>query len=86
MLRFDEKGGKSREIPVLHDLETFILEYRNAAAVAGEPKDSSFFRSAVRRTKTLSKNRMTTIDMYRMMKRLLKDSGLPLGLSPAPSA
>ena len=81
-LRFDEKGGKSREIPVRHDLETFILEYRNAAAAAGEPKDSPFFRSAVGRTKTLSKNRMTAIDMCRMMKRRLKGSGLPLRLSP----
>jgi hypothetical protein len=27
-LRFDEKGGKSREIPVRHDLEQFILGRR----------------------------------------------------------
>ena len=25
-LRFSEKGGKSREIPVRHDLEQFLLE------------------------------------------------------------
>lgn len=81
-LRFDEKNGKSREIPVRHDLETFLLEYRNAANVAEEPKDSPFFRSAVRRTKALSKNRMSAVDMCRMMKRRLKDSSLPLRLSP----
>jgi integrase/recombinase XerD len=30
-LRFDEKGGKSREIPVRHDLEGYLLGYRDAA-------------------------------------------------------
>lgn len=81
-LRFEEKGGKSREIPVRHDLESFILAYRNAAGLADGPKDGPFFRSAVRRTKTLSKNRMSGIDMCRMVKRRLKGSGLPLRLSP----
>lgn len=81
-LRFDEKGGKSREIPVRHDLEGFLLAYRNAAGLNEEPKDSPFFRSALRRTKTLTKNRMSAIDMCRMVKRRLKDAGLPLRLSP----
>jgi len=31
MLHFDEKGGKSREIPVRHDLEKMIVEYMTAA-------------------------------------------------------
>ena len=30
MLHFEEKGGKSREIPVRHDLEQIIFEYRPA--------------------------------------------------------
>src|SRR5262249_43857442 len=81
-LRFDEKGGKSREIPVRHDLEGFLLSYRDAAGLKDEPKDSPLFRSAVRRTKTLWKNRMSAIDMCRMVKRRLKDAGLPLRLSP----
>src|SRR4051812_19168246 len=81
-LRFDEKGGKSREIPVRHDLEGFLLAYRNAARLTEESKDSPFFRSAVRRTKALSKNRMSAIDMCRMVKRRLKDAGLPTRLSP----
>src|SRR3954447_5127241 len=81
-LRFDEKGGKSREIPVRHDLEGFLLAYRNAARLAEGPKDGPFFRSAVRRTRALSKNRMSAIDMCRMVKRRLKDAGLPPRLSP----
>ncbi|MGA8348910.1 MAG: site-specific integrase, partial [Isosphaeraceae bacterium] len=32
-LRFSEKGGKSREIPVRHDLEQFLLEYIEAAKI-----------------------------------------------------
>jgi len=31
MLHFDEKGGKSREIPVRHNLERFIFDYLEAA-------------------------------------------------------
>jgi integrase/recombinase XerD len=33
-LRFSEKGGKSREIPVRHDLELLVLAYVRAAAIA----------------------------------------------------
>ena len=47
VLRFQEKGGKSREIPVRHDLEGFIRAYLDAAGLAGEPKDSSLFRAGV---------------------------------------
>jgi site-specific recombinase XerD len=44
VLRFQEKGGKSREIPVRHDLEGFILAFVEAAGIAGEAKESSLFR------------------------------------------
>ena len=81
-LRFDEKGGKSREIPVRHDLEGFLLAYRNVAGLGDGPKDSPLFRSVAGRTKMLTENRMSAIDMCRMMKRRLKDAGLPLRLSP----
>jgi hypothetical protein len=36
---FQEKGGKSREIPVRHDLDGFILAYVEAAGIAGDAKD-----------------------------------------------
>ena len=48
VLRFQEKGGKSREIPVRHDLEGFILAYVEAAGIAGEAKDSPLFRASER--------------------------------------
>jgi integrase/recombinase XerD len=77
-LRFSEKGGKSREIPVRHDLEQFLLDYVRAAGIA----DGPLFRTANRRTKTLTGNPMTGIDICRMMKRRLKAAGLPTHFSP----
>ena len=35
VLRFQEKGGKSREIPVRHDLEGHIRAYLDAAGICG---------------------------------------------------
>ena len=77
-LRFSEKGGKSREIPVRHDLEQFLREYIEAAKIT----EGRLFRTAYLKTKTLTKNAMTGIDICRMMKRRLKDAGLPGHFSP----
>ena len=77
-LRFSEKGGKSREIPVRHDLEQFLREYIEAAKIS----EGRLFRTAYLKTKTLTKNAMTGIDICRMMKRRLKDAGLPGHFSP----
>jgi integrase/recombinase XerD len=44
VLRFQEKGGQSREIPVRHDLEGFLLAYVDAAGIAGMPKIRRCFR------------------------------------------
>ena len=49
-LRFAEKGGKSREIPVRHDLEGYLREYIEAGRIAEGP----LFRTAARKTKTLT--------------------------------
>ena len=77
-LRFAEKGGKSREIPVRHDLEQFLLAYVQAANITEGP----LFRTANRKSKRLTKNPMTGIDICRMMKRHLKSAGLPGHFSP----
>ncbi len=81
-LRFDEKGGKSREIPVRHDLQCIVLEYIKAAQLAGSPGDTPLFRTAVRRTGQLTANPLTGVDVCRLVKRRLKDAGLPTRLSP----
>lgn len=82
MLHFDEKGGKSREIPVRHDLEKMIVEYINAAGILNAPKDAPLFRTALGKTGMLTKNSMHVIDICRMVKRRLKDAALPSRLSP----
>jgi integrase/recombinase XerD len=81
-VRFEEKGGKSREIPVRHDLQGFILEYITTAALDKAPPDSPLFPSAVRKTGRLTSKPVTGVDMCRMVKRRLKDAGLPVRLSP----
>lgn len=82
VLRFQEKGGKSREIPVRHDLEGFIRAYIEAAGLAGEAKDRPLIRSTLRRTKQLTDRPLTTKAICELVKRRLKDAGLPLRLSP----
>ncbi len=80
-LRFHEKGGKSREIPVRHDLQGYLWEYLEAAGLRDAPKDSPLFRTAIRKEKRLTKKALTTNDVYRMVKRRMRDVGLPPELS-----
>ena len=80
--RFSEKGGKSREIPVRHDLTHFVLEYIVAAGLEFSEKATPLFRSTIRRTKNLTMNGLTGADIGRMVKRRILDAGLPSRLSP----
>lgn len=82
MLHFDEKGGKSREIPVRHDLEQMLFAYLDAAGLRRAAKDTPLFRSAVRKTRQLTVSAIHANDVCRMVKRRLKDAGLPSRLSP----
>jgi site-specific recombinase XerD len=82
MLHFNEKGGKSREIPVRHDLEELVSAYIDAAGLRDAPKDTPLFQSALKRQRKLSGTRIHVNDICRMMKRRLKDIGLPLLYSP----
>lgn len=77
-LRFSEKGGKSREIPVRHDVEQILRNYIEAAGIAEGP----LFRTAFRRTGRLTAKAMSGIDICRMMKRRLEAAGLPGQFSP----
>jgi site-specific recombinase XerD len=82
VLRFQEKGGKSREIPVRHDLEGYIRAYLDAAGIAGEGKDQPLFRSVRRGTGQLTGNAITNKTICELFKRRLRDAGLPHRLSP----
>jgi site-specific recombinase XerD len=82
MLHFDEKGGKSRGIPVRHDLEQMIREYIDGAGLSAAPKDALLFRTTVRKEKRLTEHAMHVNDICRMVKRRIKDAGLSGRLSP----
>jgi site-specific recombinase XerD len=81
-LRFTEKGGKSREIPVRHDLQQFMTSYFAAANSTSAQPEAPLFRTTIRRTKQLTEHPMTAGDMGRMVKRRMRDAGLPARLSP----
>lgn len=81
-LRFNEKGGKSREIPVRHDLQQFLDGYLIAAGLSNADKQAPLFYAAVRRTGVLTTRILTAGDMGRMVKRRMRDAGLPSRLSP----
>ena len=82
MLRFQEKGDKSREIPVRHDIVMFILAYVDAEGIAGDAKDTPLFQASNGRTRKLSGKAMTSKRICELVKRRLKDAGLPERLSP----
>lgn len=81
-LRFTEKGGKSREIPVRHDLQQFIVAYLASAGCEFSDKALPLFRVAVRRTRRLTQAALSAGDINRMVKRRLRDAELPDHLSP----
>jgi integrase len=82
VLRFQEKGVKSREIPVWHDLVGTIRMHVDTADIIGENTDRPLFRSTLGTTKRLTDRPLTTKDVCRMVKRRLRDAGLPVRLSP----
>jgi site-specific recombinase XerD len=85
-LRFLEKGGKSREIPVRHNLRLLIgaylasLEMSSLGPSARHP-DNPLFTSATGRTKRLTSRAMSADDVSRMVRRRMRDAGLPLRLT-----
>jgi integrase/recombinase XerD len=82
VLRFQEKGGRSREIPVRHDLQGFIVEYLEAAGISEEAKDRPLYRTGNGKSKVLTGNTMDSVTVCELVKRRLKDAGLPSRLSP----
>jgi integrase/recombinase XerD len=80
--RFAEKGGKSRLIPVRHDLQAILLAYLESFDWRSDPGEAPFFRSLTGRTGFLSDHPIRNIDVCRMIKRRLRDFGLPGQFSP----
>src|SRR5215468_8949515 len=81
LLRFREKGGKEKELPVHHKLEELLDEYLNATGLGAEP-GSLLFPAAVGKTGKLSRRPLRRTDASDMLKRRLKQAGLPAHYSP----
>lgn len=81
-LRFAEKGGKSRLIPVRSNLEAFIKEYLSVAGLADANKDEPLLRTADGRSGRLTTSGVSAIDICRMVKRRLKAAGIESAATP----
>jgi site-specific recombinase XerD len=81
LLRFKEKGGKEKELPVHHKLEELLDEYLKATGLDTEP-GSPLFPAALGKTGKLSRRPLVRTDAADMLKRRLKQAGLPAHYSP----
>ena len=71
LLRFKEKGGKEKELPVHHKLEELLDEYLKATGLGNEP-GSLLFPAALGKTGKLSRRPLVRTDAADMLKRRLK--------------
>ena len=82
-LCFREKRGQEREIPIRIDLAGWLTEYIEAAGIRDDPKESPLFRSADYHTPTwLGAGGVGTWTIRCLLKRRLKDAGLPTTITP----
>ena len=75
LIRFREKGGKEKEIPVHHKLEEYLDVYLKAAKLSEQP-GSPLFRSTRGRSRELETDGLSRKDAWAMLKRRLRDAGL----------
>ena len=73
-LRLHEKGGKFHQVPAHHNAEAYLDAYLEAAGIGNE-KGTPLWRS-MRRDGTFSQNRMSRIDVFRMVKRRVRQAEL----------
>src|SRR5246500_2382555 len=81
LLRFKEKGGKEKELPVHHKLEELLDQYLKATGLEKEP-GSPLFPASIGKTGKLSRRLLVRTDAADMLKRRLKQAGLPAHYSP----
>ena len=82
VLRFAEKGGKQREIPVRHDLDEWLAAYLEAGCIDLSPKAAPLFLAAERWGLGLTDRPMTAHGVRQMLKRRLHEAGLPEIITP----
>ena len=74
LLKFAEKGGKARSIPVRADLQDYLDQYVLAGNLEGDSKDAPLFRTAAGRSAKLSVRALNGVDICRLFKRRLRAS------------
>ena len=76
--RLHEKGGKYLVVPAHHVGQAYVDEYIDAAGIDGD-KQGPLFRSSGqgRRQDVLLRNAMTRQTALKMIKRRVRDAGLP---------
>jgi integrase/recombinase XerD len=74
-VRLHEKGGKRHEMPAHHNLEAYLDSYIEAADIRDGGK-APLFRSAARRTGTLTDKPMHRVDAWRMIQRRAAELGM----------
>ena len=82
VLRFAEKAGKQRELPVRLDLDEWIAAYLEADRIDLDQKPAPLFLAAARWGLGLADRAMTAHGVRRMLKRRLKGAGLPEIICP----
>jgi len=80
-LHFVDKGGKSREIPVRHDLQNLLIDYLQQSKRDTTTATCPLFTTAHGKAKQLTELAMTENDIGRMVKRRIKKAELPNQLS-----
>src|SRR6201987_4975849 len=79
LLRFKEKGGKEKEIPVHHKLEEVLDEYLKVSKLQPE---EPLFPTTLGKSRELGSRPMTRIDGANLLKRRLRDAGIIGDYSP----
>jgi integrase/recombinase XerD len=74
-LRLHEKGGKRHEVPCHHTLAQYLDGWISAAGFGGDKKAWLF--CSIGKANRLTKKRLDTNDVLRMIKRRAKAAGLP---------
>ena len=73
--RLHEKGGKRHDVPAHHKAEHYMDAYLAAAGIA-EDKNGPLFRTTRGKTRELTREPMNRVDVFRMIRRRVKDAGI----------
>jgi integrase len=74
-VRLHEKGGKQHAMPCHHNLETYLHDYIDGAALASDP-EALLFQSDSRATGQFTGNSLPQANAYAMIRRRARAAGI----------